>query len=382
MAYCSSCIGKKIEEIGTPALLVDKKVFENNCKNMLERAKNMGNVKVRCQTKTHKTVEGGIIQTGGTKRCLVTSTFNESEMYANAGFDDILYGYPLLESHMKRNYALTEKLKEYHVMVVNFKGVEILRKTPPPPSKKWSVFLKVDCGYPRSGVPADDENCIRIAKALSEHPEIISFQGLYAHCGNSYSGETIEGVIAARNKAIETISNVAVKMRSLGIEVKNVGTGSTPSFSHNASKTNVLTEIHPGNYIFYDMQQKLLGSCEINDIAAIVMVRVAAHFPKRNEMLIDCGHVALSEQGFKQLGGTFAIVKDHPDLALYHMTQEIGFIRPKHPEIEKLDFTKYPINSVLYLYQYHVCDTASRFPVYYVHENGVICDEWKPTKWW
>ena len=28
-------------------------------------------------------------------------------------YDDILYGYPLLESHMKRNYALTEKLKEY-----------------------------------------------------------------------------------------------------------------------------------------------------------------------------------------------------------------------------------------------------------------------------
>ena len=97
-------------------------------------------------------------------------------------------------------------------MVVNFEGVEILRKTPPPPSKKWSVFLKVDCGYPRSGVPADDENCIRIAKALSEHPEIISFQGLYAHCGNSYSGETIDGVIAARNKAIETISKVAVKL--------------------------------------------------------------------------------------------------------------------------------------------------------------------------
>ena len=54
-------------------------------------AKNMGNVKVRGQTKTHKTVQGGIIQTGGTKKCLVTSTFPESEMYADAGFDDIMF---------------------------------------------------------------------------------------------------------------------------------------------------------------------------------------------------------------------------------------------------------------------------------------------------
>jgi D-serine deaminase-like pyridoxal phosphate-dependent protein len=32
----------------------------------------------------------------------VTSTLVESEMFADAGFDDILYGYPLLKTHMKR----------------------------------------------------------------------------------------------------------------------------------------------------------------------------------------------------------------------------------------------------------------------------------------
>ena len=377
----ASYIGKRIEDIATPAMLVDKLVIENNCKEMLERAKDMGNVKVRGQTKTHKTVEGAILQTGGTKKCLVTSTFNESEMYADAGFDDILYGYPLLPHHMERNYTLTERLNQYHVMVVNLEGVEILRKTPPPPNKKWSVFLKVDCGYSRSGVAAEDENCVNIAKALNDQPDTIVFQGLYAHCGNSYSAQSVDGVKAARDLAIDTISKVGSKLRSLGIEVKNIGTGSTPSFSHASAKTNILTEIHPGNYVFYDMQQKLLGSCEMKDIAAIVMVRIAAHFSQRNEMLIDCGHLALSEQGFNQLGGTFAIVKDHPDLQLYHMTQEIGFIRPTNTE-EKIDFTKFPIGSVIYLYQYHVCDTASRFPVYYIHENGIVVEEWKPTKWW
>ena len=155
-----SFIGKKIDEVATPALLVDKSIVENNCRNMIERAKSMGNVKLRGQTKTHKTVEGGIIQTGGTKKCLVVSTLNEAELYANAGFEDILYGYPLLKSHMKRNYLLTQKLNEYHVIVVNMEGVDILCETTPPPNKKWSVFLKVDCGYPRTGIPADDENCL------------------------------------------------------------------------------------------------------------------------------------------------------------------------------------------------------------------------------
>ena len=376
-----SYIGKKIEEIGTPALLVDKIAFKNNCERMLIRAKNMGHIKVRGQTKTHKTVQGAVIQTGGAKKCLVTSTLNECEMYADAGFDDILYGYPLLQSHMKRNYALTERLSQYHVMVVNFEGVEILTKIPPPLNKKWSVFLKIDCGYPRAGIPADDENCVHIAKALCQHSDKIIFQGLYAHCGTSYAAKSVNGVISARDGAIETLSKLATKLRSSGIPVDNVGTGSTPSFSHDRTEVSQLTEIHPGNYVFYDLQQKLLGSCELKDIAAMVMVRVTAHFPKRNEMLIDGGFLALSEQGFTQLGNTFAVIKDNSNLQVYKMTQEVAFVKPKDSR-DILDFSKYPIGSVLYLYQYHNCDTASRFPVYYVHENGVVVDEWKPTKWW
>ena len=43
---------------------------------MLEIASSSG-VELRGQTKTHKTVEGGIIQTGGTKKKIVTSTLIE-----------------------------------------------------------------------------------------------------------------------------------------------------------------------------------------------------------------------------------------------------------------------------------------------------------------
>ena len=55
-------------------------------------------------------------------RGLVTSTFAESQMFADAGFDDILYGYPLLEAHMTRNYQLAEQLNEYHLFVTNMES--------------------------------------------------------------------------------------------------------------------------------------------------------------------------------------------------------------------------------------------------------------------
>ena len=57
---------------------------------------------------------------------------NEAELYANNGFDDILYGYPLLDQHMSRNFELTRNLDQYHVMINSLKSLETLLKYEPP----------------------------------------------------------------------------------------------------------------------------------------------------------------------------------------------------------------------------------------------------------
>ena len=81
-------------------------------------------------------------------------------MYAENGFDDILYGYPLSEHHMDRNFQLTEKLHQYHVFINSFKSLDILLSHEPPKNKKWSIFLKIDVGYHRAGIPHDETDTI------------------------------------------------------------------------------------------------------------------------------------------------------------------------------------------------------------------------------
>ena len=49
------------------ALLVDKAIVQKNCLKMLNLASKM-NITLRGQTKTHKTLGGALMQTGGTKR--------------------------------------------------------------------------------------------------------------------------------------------------------------------------------------------------------------------------------------------------------------------------------------------------------------------------
>jgi D-serine deaminase-like pyridoxal phosphate-dependent protein len=69
------------------------------------------------------------------------STLSEAEFFAEAGFDDILYGYPLMEHHMERNFVLADKLDEYHVMVASNESVDLLLKMDPPAGKKWFIFF-------------------------------------------------------------------------------------------------------------------------------------------------------------------------------------------------------------------------------------------------
>ena len=56
------------------------------------------------------------------------------------------------------------------------------------------------------------------------------------------------------------------------------------------------------------------------------------------------------------------LFKDHPNLRVLKMTQEIGFVEP-FDRTQQIDFEKFPIGGTLELVQYHSCDTAARFQV-------------------
>ena len=87
--------------------------------------------------------------TGGTKRCISVSTLAEAEFYASGGYDDITYAFPLSPDKVPQATQLLARLEKFHVLVDNNVILDALTASPPPGGKKWSVFLKVNCGYNR-----------------------------------------------------------------------------------------------------------------------------------------------------------------------------------------------------------------------------------------
>ena len=196
---------------------------------------------------------------------------------------------------------------------------------------------QVDCGNARAGVWWEDDEAVDIVKFI-QGCQNLTFQGIYAHCGNSYGAHSISEVERVRDNSVEMMVSLARKLKEAGLECPHWGVGSTPSCSHASNRFENLTEIHPGNYVFYDNQQVGLGSCGLDDVAGKVLTRVlglclsflielkldpSGHYPKRKQMLVDCGFTAITKQGIGSQAHPkmIAPVDEHQDLMLSNMTQ-------------------------------------------------------------
>ena len=88
-------IGKSLDDLSTPAVLVDLDVLERNIARMASRAREAG-VRLRPHAKTHKCPQIGRLQRAAGAWGLSVAKVGEAEVFADAGFDDLFVAYPVV----------------------------------------------------------------------------------------------------------------------------------------------------------------------------------------------------------------------------------------------------------------------------------------------
>lgn len=256
-----------VNDLQTPALIIYQHIVEANCNRMLNMAKCNG-VNLRPHFKTTKCLEAAILQTGGTKKCMVVSTLAEATYLFENGFDDILYGVPLSSKKIHRCKMLTEKWNRFSVIIDNVDVAKLLHNTPLTNGKKWSIIIKVCCENDRAGICHDSQQIDEIAK-LAKDSSLMKFQGVYAHCGETYHCSSVEEVQKIANHTTHLLLKVVERLEAQDIECEEYGVGCTPSCSNPTPAMTNLTEWHPGNYVLYDIMQvrfQTLQMCLCNPI--------------------------------------------------------------------------------------------------------------------
>lgn len=370
--------------LATPCALVDLQRLDSNIATMNRRLASTP-VRLCPHVKTHKSLDIARRQVAGHFGGIMVSTLAEAHHFAAAGFEEIVYGVPLAVQRIGEVLSLAKTLRRLSVLVDHPATVEALAKAALAAQQRVSVFLKVDCGYHRAGVDPTSNASVQLAQRIASAPA-LALQGILTHSGHAYDCRTATAARQVGDAEARLMTAFAAQLRAAGVEVEHISIGSTPTLSAGSSVAGV-TEVRPGNYIFYDAFQATLGSCNLNDAAFTVLVTVLSHYPEQNKLLIDAGSIALSKDvGAPDLqpelgyGALFeASTGRHlPHLRLFSLSQEHGQISGCGPA----DFASLPIGARLRIVPNHACLTAAQYKEYYVVAGGEIAETWGAVRGW
>lgn len=369
-----------IRELPTPALLVDLKILQRNLAFMQNRAKTLG-VHLRPHIKTHKNLEIGRMQRDLGARGITVSTFYEAERFAEDGFNDITWAFPLPPVYATRVLDLPDAVT-LRVVVDSMEAKGHLDKVCRTRGKKLHVWLKVDCGYHRAGVDPASSIAEELARSLAES-KVVIFDGILSHSGHSYGARRREEILPIANQERDVMRAFAERMGAKGIPVPAVSIGSTPAMSV-VENLEGISEARPGNYAFYDYTQAMIGSCSVSDCALTVLASVISHQPGSLHFLTDAGALALSkdagpthvrnEMGLGILFEDYERKRLESHLQLTALSQEHGKVVAEH---QRFIEGRFRIGERVRILEHHSCLTAANFDRYYVVEDEEVVDEWK-----
>jgi D-serine deaminase-like pyridoxal phosphate-dependent protein len=286
-----------LDQLSTPAVLVDLEVLERNVARMAELARRHG-VRLRPHAKTHKSAAIARLQLAAGATGLSVAKTSEAEAFAAHGFGDLFVAFPVVGADKgRRLLALGDRLR-LAVGADSREGALTLAAPFREAGRRLDVLLKVDVGYGRVGVAP--EAALGVARALAETPG-LRLRGVFTHAGQGYLAETPEGVAEVGHDEGRILAATAEALRAAGLPIEEVSVGSTPTARHAMPAAGV-TECRPGNYVFHDASQVSLGTCGVEDCALTVLATVVS-VPGPGRAFVDAGSKTLSSDPLRPRAG-------------------------------------------------------------------------------
>jgi len=288
----------RVADLATPCVLIEQSRVERNLDRMQAAADARG-LRLRPHAKTHKSVAMARLQIGRGAVGICCAKLGEAEVFADAGIEDIRIPYPLNPVNADRLLALLDRARVSFIV----DHPEVARgwsRAMQAAQRNVDVLVKVDVGLHRCGIDPDDAAAAEFVARVAELPG-LRLRGLLSHAGNAY-GATSEGEIAAiAATEARLLLTLASRVADAGVLLDEISVGSTPTARYSLQQDG-LTELRPGNYIYYDRTQVGLGAASWGDCALTVLARVVSR-PAADRVVVDSGSKTLTNDQARGLSG-------------------------------------------------------------------------------
>ena len=257
-------------------------------------------VRLRPHAKTHKSPRIARWQLDGGAVGICCAKLGEAEVFADAGIHDIRLPYPVHPDNAGRVVALLDRV-HLSIIVDNLDVARGWSSALIVAGRSLDVLVKIDVGFHRCGLNPDDPAVLETIEQIAGLAG-LRFCGLLSHAGHGYlatSAGELEQI--ARDEA-SVLTRLAAGLQARGVAVKEISVGATPTSRFVARQAGV-TEMRPGNYVFFDRTQVALEAASLNDCALGVVSTVVSR-PAPDRVIFDAGSKTLSNDGARGFAAT------------------------------------------------------------------------------
>lgn len=316
----------------------------------------------------------------GKYRKIVCSTIPEIEgslpLVAKGMLDECIFGMPISANILARLEHLSQNIK-IDLLIDHAHQLEIIESS----GRQWDVFIKIDVGARRAGLPPDSPDLIELVQKVESSTK-ANLLGFYCHANHSYgcrNPKDTEDMLQNEVDCLLKAASLLPPTRRIEISIGATPTAHVISSLQAALPNNISIELHAGNFPTNDLQQVSTKTVSLSDQAVRVGADVISIYAERNEALINAGVIVLAREtsGFPGFGQ----VTNRPEWNVVRVSQEHGILGTSDAHQKATE--AFRIGERVWLWCQHSCITAAAFYVYYVvDENDVVIDTWVPWKGW
>ena len=292
-------VGTPVEELDTPALVVDLDVMDRNIQTFQGYFKDSA-AKVRPVVTSHlcPQIAHRQLDAGGTVGGIAVTTLGEAEVFAGSGFADILLANQVVTASKIRRLCVLAGQTSIGVAVDSPENAEQLSQGAASAGVELRVLVEIEAGMGRCGV-APGPGAVALAQKISGLPG-LKFDGIMGSVPGP-KGDDDPAQHETKTRAnLQVVLDVKEDMDKAGLPVAVVSVGGAHCYAQ-AIQTPGVTEVRAGRYPLMD--HRLKSFLPELAPAARVLASVISH-PIDGLAVLDAGHKAMApDQGRPVLDG-------------------------------------------------------------------------------
>jgi D-serine deaminase-like pyridoxal phosphate-dependent protein len=289
-------VGMPLDDVDTPALLLDLDAFERNVARLAQAVAEIGaGLRLRPHAKSHKCPVIGLRQMAQGAVGVCCQKVSEAEAMVYGGVPDVLVSNEIVGTPKIARLVALAKQARVAVCVDNAGNVAALSEAAATFGVRLPVLVEVNVGADRCGVEAG-EPALGLARQIAASPG-LRFAGLQAYQGRAQHIREYAKRKEAIDAAAEKVRRTLDLFHQHGLTCEVISGAGTGTYLFEAA-SGIWNELQAGSYIFMDADYlknlKADGTPGGEFEPSLFVFATVMSRPTKDRAILDAGLKALS----------------------------------------------------------------------------------------